>query len=153
ESVILWIIGCRNEMLRIDDKFRWAVPKAGFCWEDGPWVAAGREQPIPALLVEGKAAGLSRRSYAPLQQATALFREFAELPATQEAVLAFANEYGSLGVGSFFTAPTGPPEQQALGRVGEPLLRWSQEIARMKEALALLDLVRGRDEAGLSRLL
>jgi hypothetical protein len=139
-------------MFEVNFDFRWSVPRAGFRWETGTFFAEDGA-PIDSLLGDASQKNDGLRSYAPLQEATALFRTFSEVNPSKEGILDFANQYGSLGVATFFRAATGPPEVLAYGRFGERLDVWSQEILRMKEAVTLLDLVRARNEAGLSRLL
>jgi hypothetical protein len=139
-------------MPKLDLDFRWHVPKAGYRWEDGEWLPQGAEVIIDSLLVEALDRERARRPYAPLA-VSGLFREFADVQPSKEGILAFANKYGALGVGTFFTTGSGSQEAQILGRLGETQARWAAEIARMKEAVTLLDLVRARDEAGLARVL
>jgi hypothetical protein len=139
-------------MPELDLDFRWPVPKAGFRWEDGEWLPQDAEGVSDSLLVDAPDRERAQRPYAPLA-VSGLFREFADLQPSKEGILAFANKYGALGVSTFFTTGSGPQEAQMLGRLGETQARWAAEIARMKEAVTLLDLVRARDEAGLARLL
>jgi hypothetical protein len=140
-------------MLTVDLNFQWSAPKAGFEWEPGDWVAEETHATASSLLVVLKARETAQSTYAPLQQETGLFRELAEVPPTQEGILAFANRYGNLGLVAYYAAAGSMHDEQEYGRFGEPLESWIQEIAAMKEAVELLDLVRRRDETALSRKL
>jgi hypothetical protein len=142
-----------SKTFKAEVNFRWSLPKSGFRWVDGEWFPEKGDKEIPSLLVENTEIDQTRNAYSPLQEVSALFRVFAEIQPTKEGVLTFANQYGSLGVASFFITASGPAEVQAFGRVGETLDRWASEIARVKEAVTLLDQVRARDEAGLSQVL
>jgi hypothetical protein len=137
-------------MQKSDVSFSWPTPPAGFEWREGEWVAG--HQTEQWLLVEAEARAYGRRVTRPLADSPALFRSFAELLPTRDDIVAFANEHGGLGVGSHFLSSSGAPELQAYGVVGEPLTKWLSEIGLMKEAVTLLDLVQGRNVAGLAQL-
>jgi len=93
--------------------------------------------------------GLYERDYRPLEQRTGLFREFAELEPTENAVVAFANRFGMLGIGE------GRPEETESGAVRiqvETLGVWKQEIESFKRAVRLWDVVRSGDQNKLAEV-
>src|SRR4051812_21886725 len=91
--------------------FVWTVPSGGWRWEDvashpggefpGTWVGLDRhssieavpDSPVTKVLISSGDA----REYRPLEVA-GLFWEFASTPCTNDAILTFANKYGTLGV-------------------------------------------------------
>lgn len=130
-------------------------PEIGYAWSEGqdgtPW------------LVEAEPPGGWWRTH-PLTESPALFRAFAELEPTQEAVLAFANAHGWLGVpkptaegpaaavAASFRARGVPFRSEGIGdaALGEPLARWTNEIRHLAEAVEMLDAAR-QDNPELSR--
>lgn len=138
-------------MFRSAPSLRWSVPTAGFCWLDGEWVLKGGRATSRSLLVETNRQGGGRKVYSPFQE-TGLCRRFAELTTNKESILTFANTFGSLGLAESYQASSALGGRTA-GPVGEAFERWCSEIFRMREAVRLLDLVKSRDQAGLSRLL
>lgn len=91
--------------------FRWPVPRnpdKGYRWVDG------RLEPEM---------GATFRDYEPAEDG-ALFLNFADTPATPEAILSFANRYGLLGYG-------------AIGPEGETVDAWRRAIAWFKMLLDL----------------
>src|SRR5207248_2238099 len=98
-------------------EFQWSVPDPGYQWLDGFVPADGGpnapnpSEGMPALVLIDRGyfirypRRLIRRSelpgarvYDPLRDHHALFREFAATPPTPEGVLAFAGQYGALGI-------------------------------------------------------
>src|SRR5262245_30218381 len=83
--------------------FQWRVAKSGYRWEDG----AGTALTLPDGIIERQGEDLPEchtapiegwdyRLYEPLEE-SGLFRTFANTPTTPEAILGFADRYGSLG--------------------------------------------------------
>lgn len=100
--------------------FNWSVPEAGFRWDDRELKVLRADRTAPM------------RASRPLRDEPALFRRFADLPAAEEAILAFANQYGCLGIFS---------------RYGdERRTDWQREIAYMKSATEVWDLWRAAEE-------
>jgi hypothetical protein len=87
--------------------------------------------------------------YAPLQRHTGLFREFAATGEAPDAVLAFANRYGRLGVAVSLDAPPGSLEPRVYG---ETLAEWRAHIRAMREQVELWDMVQRGDVERLARL-
>jgi hypothetical protein len=90
--------------------------------------------------------------YAPLEEARALFREFADLQADdRNAILRFANKYGLLGIPRF--------HDQDIERDGKKLMRvgcetwkeWKQNIVEMRRAVEVWNRWRAGDVEGLSK--
>ncbi len=125
-------------------EFAWRVPDHGFAWVDPDGGEFGR------CLVEVE------RPYAvwetpwensrPLADKPALFRNFAELDASEEAIRKFASTHGSLGVPEKFQVDRMPME-------GEPHGRWIEEIETMRHAVALWKGVSEDDRDDLMRTL
>jgi hypothetical protein len=121
--------------------FRWPVPIDGYRWDrartkDGftrhrEWVLTGRWP--------GEE-GYTGRTYAPLHDHPALFRTLADVPFDdRDAILAFANQYGRLGVGEMVNA--------------ESHADWAKEIFDLRQAVTIWDLFRDKDHKGLARFL
>jgi hypothetical protein len=94
----------------------------------------------------------------PLESATGLFREFAQLRETQAAALNFANLYGMLSDGSWVVPTTSPKVRVvSIGTVitgkkqttvipgAEPHGFWVRQIRAMHRAVELWDAVRSND--------
>jgi hypothetical protein len=100
------------------------------CWilaEVSPLESPFNESDIPQYL----------HKYALFETEPALFKTFAQLPLdNRDALLAFANEYGYLGI-----------KQEELQ--GESLEDWIREINDLREGIALWEMVRNHDLAGL----
>jgi hypothetical protein len=90
--------------------------------------------------------------YAPLLD-TALFRDFAATPTTEEAIAAFANRWGSLlGRQAPLIHLEGPSGEAMLAH-GEELEFWVDEILRMGEAIEFWERTRRADRAWLARFI
>jgi hypothetical protein len=105
------------------------------------------------VLTDGLAVGAPfvRRQYEPLKTYPGLFRQFAQLPLQdRNAILEFANEYGTLGIQRplHWTAPEEP--NRLLPVFGETWQDWAQQIDDMRRAVAIWDMLQARD---LSQLL
>jgi hypothetical protein len=99
----------------------------------------------------------------PLLDNPSLFREFAELPLTEEGILSFANEWGQL-----LTRPDldleAEEESEDDDRVpacdsttfdepGDVTDHWYQQIKRMRALVRVWDLIQEGDEAGLAQVM
>lgn len=76
-----------------------------------------------------------------------LYRKFARLTPTRDAILAFANSYGLIGIGTCIIVDEGENPDGSLWSVDETVEfghEWAREIGVMKAAVATLDLL---DEA------
>ena len=128
-------------------QFEWLVAKAGYQWTE-----PGRgEEP---LLTDGLPAGLLGwgghlgRSYSPLREHAALFRNFADTQPTRDGVLEFANQYGLLGFGSrTVELSDGKADYKA---AAEPLSDWVRAIAELRAVVEVWDLAEQGDEKTLS---
>src|SRR2546427_11403606 len=84
-------------------EFQWPVHTGGYTWVEIAWssLMPPEDQPgtfwglVPALGEDAQPSPI--QGYRPLQDATGLFRTFANTAPTQEAIRAFANQYGLLG--------------------------------------------------------
>lgn len=157
----------------------WAVPSGGLRWQD-VWIPPAHEarlrrlvgrpgfvqlhdpesaRPLPApppntrlLLPQFAPDGEDfTRAYPPLSRTPFLFRTLAQTPLTEEGILAFAQEYGLLGLHRWVGyADVG--DGHTMGElVGERLQDWRQQITLMALAVTIWDLLRSKDADGLSR--
>lgn len=130
--------------------FSWHVPKAGFRWTDSHSIPPVHDRREPFLTIgrnpDDRSAWAKR--YRPLEQYTGLFRVFAEVEPQREAILAFAERFGSLG-GALTTSI--PLYDRPLGKGyasgwGESLREWAGEIMAMRWAVELWEAARHGDE-------
>jgi hypothetical protein len=134
--------------------FHWPVFKSGYRWvrgrvHEGAGPPGEEEWALTEGFFQGDPLG---RQYSPLKDFPALFRDFAQLRTDDpDAILAFANRYGKLGISSFmeFASPEKPNSR--LVSIIETRQEWRRQILDMSEAVALWDLIRLRDRDGLSR--
>jgi hypothetical protein len=146
--------------------FRWRVPEDGFKWvEARVYVNEGGADPRRLrhdsrleekpqwVLSDGVAVGTRYvvRQYNPLRMFTGLFRTFAAVDPTREAILTFANTYGDLGIARPLDVRSPSDHRQLYFVRGETLADWVTEIDAMRQAVAIWDMVRARDVPGLSR--
>src|SRR5262249_22317738 len=113
--------------------FTWWVPANGYVWRDA---IAGERQHWVLVPNAGSGPGWRGRRYAPLQEHSGLFREFAATETSPEGLLGFANRYGTL------FGEHGRPE---------PLHRWQVEVLRLRQVISLWDLLCADDREGLRR--
>jgi hypothetical protein len=148
-------------------RFLWIIPESGYKWiqarvyENEGGAAPGKlrhnsrlEERHQWVLTDGLAIGQTyfRKVYDPLKAHAGLFRTFAQLaPDNRDAILAFANQYGNLGIYRplDLTAPDEP--QRLLGVWGETHHDWAKQIDEMQRAVRIWDMLQARDVAGLSR--
>jgi hypothetical protein len=112
---------------------------------------------VPRLAQVDSATGepiLPKRTYAPLEEYTGLFRTFADTPLTEKAVLQFADKYGFLTATEFRQEPVGPGGQLEIlisslrpRRYGY----WCDRILEMRRTVGLWDLIRSKNETELAR--
>jgi hypothetical protein len=77
-----------------------------------------------------------------------LFRSFAEVELRREAILEFANQYGTLGMRrpGYLTHPWAPELE------GDTLNDWAWHIEKMRQAVEVWDMLQVNDNKGLGRL-
>src|SRR5262245_17270383 len=130
--------------------FLWSVPGDGYRWVEAHVpVGEGRagklvfNRPIETnkalVLTDGLTLGKSymRKQYDPLQKYPGLFRTFADTPPTQESILGFANEYGSLGIEVSIGLPPDPRQGFFMGLRGEKFYDWFKYISAMRRAVSV----------------
>ena len=139
--------------------FWWPVYEGAYYWQQGATLKNRKyRDPSRSKELEGDwwlVAGMAYRSvkhYAPLNTHTALFKEFAETEPTQEGVMAFAAKYGLLTEGEEI-APKEAPSPPPYYLKGEPLMRWSSEIAMMRFLLNVWELAKNADVEGITDFL
>jgi hypothetical protein len=132
--------------------FSWSVPVSGFRWSDFVEREEWRTDE-PVLVYDHMA---PRRTFEPLRDERALFRNFAETEPKPDSILAFANRYGLLGKGvessaSFFHKQGGRERPEAFWVEG--LSAWQQAILRFRFLVTLWQLARTNDRKGLERFI
>jgi hypothetical protein len=89
-----------------------------------------------------------KQAYVPIKAYPALFRTFATLEPTEEAILRFSQRFGWLS----------RPEEIELDEYGkttryEPISIWIEEITEMKYVVTLWDMSQNQDQEGLKRFI
>jgi hypothetical protein len=120
--------------------FRWTVRTDGYSWQR----AAGTDAEDVYLAEPAGFRGKDQRTYEPMRSHGALFRRFADLDHDQDAILAFANEYGRLGGDAARSIPVGKATW-----IGESLETWARAIAGMHAAVELWAKLQAGDVEGL----
>lgn len=126
-------------------EFIWEVPLNG----DGYEVVMRRREEKAAKvepMLQAKP-GARFRTYQPLREEPALFRNLAEVEPTADGVLAFANRYGRLGRPVEVAFPMAMRIERA-----EPLAAWDRRVGDLREAVEVWEAARSGDQAMLSRL-
>jgi endogenous inhibitor of DNA gyrase (YacG/DUF329 family) len=146
------------------NSFRWRVPAGGFIWVDGKRaenreVQARREIPaavdgVGPYLVRNRLSDRTEKEYDPYTVDPELFRTFAAIGTDKASILAFANQFGPLGLKvdvettkltKFFPTPTKVS--------GEAYGRWMDAIITMRRALTVWDLCKKGNVRRLARLI
>ena len=127
--------------------FGWRVPDAGYRWSDvGATSSAG--QPVRALVEQGEPALSHHRLYDPLGDRPALFREFAQVPPTEQGILDFANKWGALGEADRIIGDT-----PLASRPAELFTAWVRSISEMRCAVWIWFRLTSKTEADQHQLL
>lgn len=128
-------------------QFEWLVAKAGY-----GWIEQSDQEP---LLTDGLPVGLLgwgghlARSYSPIREHAALFRNLADTPPTHDGVLEFANQYGLLGFGSRTVQRNdGNADYRA---AAEPFSVWVKAIDELRTVVQVWDLAEKGDDEALSQ--
>jgi len=137
--------------------FPGSVPPGGYVWDDVR--VAGRSAafapvralvdapppPTPAMADAAERTDCfdvsDQHAHRPLP--SELFLTFARLPKSEEATLAFANQWGQLGVGVAVEPGPDPGPDLAPTRYGERWDEWVTQIDRMRKAVRLWRAVAG----------
>jgi hypothetical protein len=145
-----------NVSVEVD--FDWYVGTEGYrLVEMHPRWAAGEAKGPLLMLCPPEGPAPEVRRYFPLDQYPALFRTFADTPTTPEGVLQFANRFGMLGGQVAVETDREPPPatptspQRFVG--AEPVVAWLNAILRMRQAVALWDMVSAGDLAGIEQVI
>src|SRR5215468_3609094 len=127
--------------------FQWFVAQGGYCCAEEIWQDFGASEPVQAQVLFPDST-LHWRRYAPMQETPVLYRTFAELDASPEGLLGFANAYGLLGLwGNVWLGDT----PTAMPVHGESLAHWQDCIRDMREAVMVWDVLQRHDQGALSR--
>jgi hypothetical protein len=137
--------------------FVWTVPVNGYQWVQSKVLEENGASDGKTHWVLTSGIGIGQtymmKQYAPLTEFPALFRTFADLAAAadREAILRFANTYGSLGV----SLPLDLSAEHKSGPMpfiwGETHKRWAAAIRAMRRAVTLWDWRVAADREKLSR--
>jgi len=94
-----------------------------------------------------------QRTYSPLRMFPALFRTFSDVPVNdREAILAFANNYGRLGLSdAFFNVPHPTEPGRQVSAAAETHRDWAGAIDALKDAVRLWDRLNQDDGRGLEK--
>jgi hypothetical protein len=138
-------------------EFLWEVTRHGYQWVSARgvgWKEPGRgAEPVRVLIEAPTGSREVGRVYDPLEECPALFRDFAALPVTEEAILDFANRFGSLELHNRFEVPhpNVPDDPETVSVVyGDELRRWREQIDTMRVAVELWDATRTGDRGRLT---
>jgi hypothetical protein len=120
-------------------RFEWQRPVRGraFYWDQS---VRGFLRKFTGL---GRRVEIALKAYYPLQEETGLFLTFAAIPPTRQAVVDFANLYGTLEL----LPEVVPTDRNGLG---ERFSLWTDHIVLLKELVSLWELVKHQDERGLA---
>ena len=143
--------------------FEWFVHEEGYDWLEADYSLDScgtlklpdnfrAVKGMPWLTVVGEPSSLNllaRRKYYPLREYTCLFRIFAEIHPSPEGILAFANQYGLLGI----ELDADPGRLMPFLGTAEPVNFWQAEIKAMGNALLLWDLAASDDNETLEEYL
>lgn len=156
-------------------EFKWAVAVNGYGWrgESGDRVlmpmdlrdAADFPTDEDDYATRRRRPRFATREYEPFREETGLFRDFADLPQTEDAIRTFAGKYGMLGPDMKVSTPPlrGERLDEITRRVREDihdfhasterLDHWRRAIVSMRQAVSLLDEIgTGADESAAERL-
>ncbi len=136
-------------------EFRCWVPKGGWQWIVGEELDGDQGQEkmflVPVSPIEGS-------GYEPLQDEPALYREFAEIEATPEGILRFANQWGGLEKYGVDFRPKdkvkfpsrGPSEDpRFMCYHGETFETWEHSISMLSSSIQLWDMIQAGDIKGI----
>src|SRR6516165_6997464 len=133
----------RTESQFID--FEWDVSPNGYDVVEGQvlLVAGGWDKATPILWAPPPSVPTAcPKRYRPLKSHTGLFLTFANTPANEEGVRAFANEFGALGVWATVMVRLPDVRPEPFPAQGEPLSEWQLQIETMRNAVRLWHLAR-----------
>ena len=125
-------------------EFRWPVLSSAYEWINATIRRDGEDVSV-RLLTEYPGRDAARTMVEPFGT-DGLFRIFAELDPIEDAIEAFADEFGLLGHPVMMGAKAGGNEI-----VGEPIDRWASQVKRMQAAVRLWDFVQADDFAGIEQ--
>lgn len=129
---------------------RWTVAQSGYHWVDTTEAFFEKESKPVRVLTSGVPLGVRSlvMRYDPVKAEPALFRNFAELEPTEEAIRQFANKYGLLGISIHILVEH---EGKLTMSVGEELKVWAREIRDMRHAVEVLEAIEKEDYNELQR--
>jgi hypothetical protein len=131
-------------------EFFWQVPADGYIWERAKLVRpiaskSGDKFFSNTNALLKKESALRIQQYDPMRAYPGLFRTFAALEPTDEAILQFSMRFGWLqGAYSVVTA-------KGEEKKGEPVDLWTEQIATMKCTVDMWDMFQSKDRAGLAK--
>ena len=145
-------ITCPNQLLSDPIQFSWGVPRRGYEWVMGAPLKPSHAGEVYRYLSEsGKRSRPSEwRLYQPLETHSGLFRDFAMLEPTEDAVLRFASKFGRLGdpIDEFMVRVGSETVE-----VGERLWDWGTEISAVRRIFELWEAARERKVGWLKKFI
>lgn len=141
-------------------RFTWSVNKAGYHWAEGGAMPHGgrSKKKLKWMLTSGSNSAFmvppytATKIYSPLTEFPGLYRTFCSLPfADREAILAFANKYGLLGI-TLTLPPEGSTSRPESIRfmAAEGHEEWARAIEHLRQAVKLWDLFAAGDVDAIS---
>ena len=138
-------------------EFHWRVSESGFEWVRHKYFEAKGEGGEVEYLAEvgdvwpsQPRVPISYRTYEPLKR-SALFKMLAGVDPTPAGILAFANEYGTLGDSAERVIVDGGSGYPPRTTSSQSLSVWRREIVRMRHAVALWEAIKQGDSGFLSQ--
>jgi hypothetical protein len=129
--------------------FAWHVPESGYRWikartanPDGQ-ESETRWTLVPAM--DGDQRVRPHRPHRLRDENAGLFRTFADLTASKDSILNFANLHGSLSARPILQPTADAGEASHPTPVDDSLDEWKRQIAALHQAVAIWDLVQAKD--------
>ena len=140
-------------------QFQWDIHEGGYEWIEARLAEldGGPSDPGPFLTDSRPvgAAGFAVTRYNPLAEHSGLFRVFADIDPTEDAIKAFADRYGLLGgeAARIIVLTEDVGDKKGPVGIGESLSAWHRELLAMSQAVTLWELARHGDVEQLSRFI
>jgi hypothetical protein len=139
-------------------RFTWTIAKEGYSWvREPPRLANGGQGKKSEWMLKGEesmdATYMAVRAYAPLTEFPGLYRTFSAVPfEDRDAILAFVNKYGLLGINRFALAGDSTSQPELVHSVEkEKYQDWARKIELMRQAVEIWDLFTAGDTEKLSQ--
>jgi hypothetical protein len=142
-------------------QFTWHVAEDGYRWVETPvhkgvegqasLLDAGKEKTAPQWGLTDEPSSVAYTHYQPLESETGLYRRFIEIdPLDRDSILAFAHQYGMLGLSLLAADRTLGGGKLTYVETEET---WKREIRQMQHTVSVGDMFRDKNVSGLSQVL